>query len=439
MKSDLAKVLHPVAGSPMLRYSLDLSRALNPAKIVVVIGAQRDVVREKFSAPDIIFAEQEEQLGTGHAVLMTAPALKDFQGTVLILCADVPLLSKNTIDKFVQLHADSRSHLSVLSVKLPNPRGYGRIVRADDGRFLRIVEDKDLQPGQEKIQEINTGIYCFDAEFLYSTLPSLSDRNAQKEYYLTDLVEKGAARGLTVTAFVTEDPREVMGINTRLDLARANEYLWDKIRERHMLGGVTLLDPRTAYIDHDVQIGRDSVIYPNCCLSGKTAIGAGCVLEPGCKITDSRLGSFVTVKASSVISDAVIEDRVEVGPFAHLRPGTIIRSSARIGNFVEIKKSEIGKDTKANHLTYIGDAVVGERVNVGAGTITCNYDGRRKHTTQIEDGAFVGSNTVLIAPVKIGRNAVIGAGSAITREVPPETVAVSRAKQTHKKRNSVKE
>jgi bifunctional UDP-N-acetylglucosamine pyrophosphorylase / glucosamine-1-phosphate N-acetyltransferase len=439
MKSDLAKVLHPVAGSPMLRYSLDLSRSLKPENIVVVIGAQRNLVREKFAAPDIVFAEQIEQLGTGHAVMATAPALKEFRGTVLILCADVPLLTGDTIDRFLQLHGDSASHLSVLTVKLPNPAGYGRVVRAEDGSFLRIVEDKDLGPGEEKIREINTGIYCFDAEFLYSTLPSLSDKNAQREYYLTDLVEKGSARGLKVTACVTKDSREVMGINTRLDLARANQALWDKIRERHLLAGVTLLDPQTAYIDSDVRIGKDTVIYPNCHLLGRTILGEGCVVEPGCKIADSRMGNFVTLKTSSVVTDSAVEDRVEVGPFAHLRPGTVLREGSRIGNFVEIKKSEIGKGTKANHLTYIGDAVIGEEVNVGAGTITCNFDGREKHPTTIEDGVFVGSNTVLIAPVKVGRNAVIGAGSAITREVPPETLAVSRAKQMHKKRTSAKE
>ncbi len=439
MKSDMAKVLHPVAGSPMLRYSLDLSRALTPHKIVVVIGAQRDLVREKFSAPDIIFADQEEQLGTGHAVMATAPALKNFQGTVLILCGDVPLLTMDTVDKFLRLHADSEAHLSVLTIELKNPKGYGRIVRAKDGRFLRIVEDKDLGPGEDEIREINTGIYCVESGFLFSALPSLNTRNAQKEYYLTDLVEKGNSRGLKITACLTQDSREVMGINTRVDLALANQHLWDKIRERHMLNGVTLLDPKTAYIDYDVQIGRDTVISPNCHLLGETTVGAGCLIEPGCRVVDSRVGNSVTLKASSVISGCVIEDRADVGPFAHLRPGTLLRTEARIGNFVEVKKSEIGRGTKANHLAYIGDARVGEDVNIGAGTIVCNYDGRKKHPTTIENGVFVGSNTVLIAPLKIGRNAVIGAGSAITKEVPADTLAVSRARQVHKKRTPAKE
>ncbi len=438
MKSNLAKVLHPVTGAPMLKYSLDLSRTFHPQRIVVVIGDQAEVVREKFSSPDILFADQKEQLGTGHAVMVTGPALKDFRGTVLILCGDVPLLSEETAKKFLAIHENSNAHVSVLSVRLDDPRGYGRIVRGEDGRFLRIVEDKDLAPGQRSIQEINTGIYCMDAQFLFSTLPSLTDRNAQKEFYLTDLVEKAGAQGRKAIAHVTEEPLEVMGINTRIDLARANEHLRMKIGARHMLAGVTLLDPHTTYIDYGVKIRKDTILYPNCYLLGSTEIGEGCVVEPGCKLTDARVGDRVTIKAHSVISESVIEDGVDVGPFAHLRPLTVLRSGSRVGNFVEVKKSEIGRGSKANHLTYIGDATIGEGVNVGAGTITCNYDGRKKHPTTIEDGVFVGSNTALVAPVRVGRNSIIGAGSTITKEVPPDTLAVTRAKQVHYKKRSTK-
>lgn len=436
MKSDLVKVLHPLAGTPMLSFILNLARSLRPNRLVVVVGSQRDLVKQQFSAADVIFVDQEEQLGTGHAVSAASQALKGFQGTVLILCADVPLLTEGTVRKFLQSHEDSQATLSVLTTKLENPRGYGRVFRGEDKQLLRIVEDKDLRAEEETIREINTGIYCVEAGFLFSALSSLSDQNAQKEYYLTEIVEKASSQGKKAMAYVAEEPFEVMGINTRLDLAKANQYLRQKIAERHMLEGVTLMDPQTTYIDRQVEIGRDTTIYPNCYLLGKTSLGEGCVVEPGCKLTNTRVGNFVIIKASSVISESVIEDRVEVGPFAHLRPQTILREGSRIGNFVEVKKSVIGTGTKANHLSYIGDATLGKQVNVGAGTITCNYDGHKKHPTIIEDGVFVGSNTELIAPIKIGRNAVIGAGSTITKEVPPETLAVSRSKQVHYKKRA---
>jgi len=436
MKSDLVKVLHPLSGTPMLSFTMELARSLRPNRLLVVVGCQRDLVKQQFSAADVIFVDQEEQLGTGHAVSAASQALKGFQGAVLILCADVPLLTEGTVKKFLQSHEESQATLSVLTTKLENPRGYGRAFRGGNGQLLRIVEDKDLQAGEETIREINTGIYCVEAGFLFSALSSLSDQNAQREYYLTEIVEKASSQGKKAMAYVAEDPFEVMGINTRLDLAKANQYLRQKIAERHMLQGVTLMDPQTTYIDRQVEIGKDTMIYPNCYLLGKTSLGESCVVEPGCKLTNTRVGNFVTIKASSVISESVIEDRVEVGPFAHLRPQTILRQGSRIGNFVEVKKSVIGTGTKANHLSYIGDATLGKQVNVGAGTITCNYDGHKKHPTIIEDGVFVGSNTELVAPIKIGRNAVIGAGSTITKEVPPETLAVSRAKQVHYKKRA---
>jgi bifunctional UDP-N-acetylglucosamine pyrophosphorylase/glucosamine-1-phosphate N-acetyltransferase len=438
MKSNLVKVLHPVAGTPMLSITLDLARTFRPNRLVVVVGFQRDLVRQRFSAPDVIFADQEEQLGTGHAVSVASRVLKGFRGLVLILCADVPLLTEGTIQRFLKSHEDNRATLSVLTTVSERPHGYGRIVRGEGGQLLRIVEEKDLQPGEEKIKEINTGIYCFEAEFLFSALPYLTDRNAQSEYYLTDIVEKASSLEKKTIAYLTADSIEVMGINTRLDLARAAQVLRLRIAEQHMLEGATLIDPQTTYIDHKVEIGKDTVIYPNCHLLGKTSLGEACVVEPGCKISDSRVGNFVTIRASSVISESVIEDRVEVGPFAHLRPKNLLREGAKIGNFVEVKKSVIGKGTKANHLSYIGDATVGDKVNIGAGTITCNYDGQKKHPTIIEDEVFVGSNTSLVAPLKIGQRAIIGAGSTITKEVPPDNLAVSRAKQVHYKKHTQK-
>jgi bifunctional UDP-N-acetylglucosamine pyrophosphorylase/glucosamine-1-phosphate N-acetyltransferase len=440
MKSDLAKVLHPVAGAPMLSFTLELARCLHPERLVVVVGFQRDLIRQRFRADDLIFVDQEEQLGTGHAVAVAGHALRDYQGQVLILCADVPLLTEGTVRKFLQSHEDGRATLSVLTACPEDPVGYGRIIRDGAGQLLRIVEDKDLQAGEKKIGEVNTGIYCVEAEFLFSALLSLSTQNAQREYYLTDIVEKATTQGEKANAFLSENPVEVMGINTRLDLARANQVLWQRIAARHMLAGVTLMDPQTTYIDRDVEIGKDTVIYPNCYLLGKTSLGEGCVVEPGCKLMDARVGNFATIKAFSVITESVLEDRVTVGPFAHFRPETVLREGARIGNFVEVKKSVIGRGTKANHLSYIGDATVGEKVNVGAGTIFCNYDGRKKHPTIIENEVFIGSNTELVAPIKIGRGSIIGAGSTITKEVPPNTLAVSRAKQVHyKKRKASKD
>jgi bifunctional UDP-N-acetylglucosamine pyrophosphorylase/glucosamine-1-phosphate N-acetyltransferase len=436
MKSATVKVLHALAGVPMLSYSLDLARKFNPQNLIVVVGFQGDVVRQQFNAPDLIFAEQTEQLGTGHAVQIAVKPLRDFRGTVLILCGDVPLLTEKTVWRFLQTHREKKAALSVLTTLLETPQNYGRIFRREDGQILRIVEDKDLQTGEEGIQEINTGIYCVDSDFLFSALPSLTDRNAQREYYLTDIVAQANAHGEKTFGYVAENPFEVMGINTRGDLAKAAQYLRQKINERHMLDGVTLIDPETTYIDQKVEIGRDTVIYPNCFLMGKTSLGESCVIEPGCKIIDTRVGNGVTVKVSSVISESVIEDKVEVGPFAHLRPQNVLRERSKVGNFVELKKSVLGKGSKANHLSYIGDTTIGEKVNVGAGTITCNYDGKKKHPTLIEDEVFIGSNTALVAPIKIGRNALIGAGSTITKEVPPDTLAVTRAKQMHYKKRS---
>jgi bifunctional UDP-N-acetylglucosamine pyrophosphorylase/glucosamine-1-phosphate N-acetyltransferase len=436
MKSDLVKVLHPVAGSPMLWYSLDLSRNLKPSRLIVVVGFQADRVQEKFKAHDVTFVLQKEQLGTGHAVLAAKPALRHFRGRVLILSGDVPLLTEETVSRFLKAHQARQAALSVMTVELENPKGYGRVFRNADGLLLRITEDKDLKPGEEKVREINTGMYCVDAYFLFSALSQVTPQNAQKEYYLTDIVARANSEKKKVFPFLVEDSLEVMGINTRVELARANQGMKKKIAEQHMLDGVTLIDPETTYIEREVKIGRDSVIYPGCHLLGKTSLGKGCVIEPGCKIANTQVGNQVIIKASSVITECRIQDLVEVGPFAHLRPGTLLREGSKIGNFVEVKKAVIGKDTKANHLSYIGDATLGKNINVGAGTVTCNYDGKKKHPTVIEDGVFIGSNTALVAPVKVRRNAVIGAGSTITKGVPPDTLAVARGKQVHYRRRS---
>ncbi len=434
MKSATVKVLHPLAGVSMLSYSLDLAREFHPQKLVVVTGFQGDAVRRQFDTPELTFVDQKEQLGTGHAVQTAVQALPSFQGTVLILCGDVPLLTGDTVQRLLQAHREKKAAVTVLTTILENPKSYGRIFRREDGQLLRIVEDKDLKAGEEVIREINTGIYCVEADFLFSALLSLTDQNAQREYYLTDIVALAASRGERAGGYVAENPFEVMGINTRADLAKAAQYLRRKINERHLLDGVTLIDPAATYIDRGVHIGRDTVIYPNCFLLGRTTLGEGCVVEPGCKIQDTRVGRAAVIKTSSVMTESVIEDGVEVGPFAHLRPQTTLLEKSKVGNFVELKKSVLGRGSKANHLSYIGDTTIGEKVNVGAGTITCNYDGKKKHPTVIEDEVFIGSNTALVAPIKIGRSALIGAGSTITKEVPPDTLAVTRAKQVHYKK-----
>ena len=436
MKSDLVKVLHSVAGIPMLSYPLDVARSLKPSRLVAVVGFQADLVQAKFKADDVTFAIQKKQLGTGHAVLATRAALQGFHGNVLILSGDVPLLTSETVGKFLKPHREHQAALSVMTVELENPKGYGRVFRNGDGSLLRITEDKDLKPGEEKVREINTGIYCVDADFLFSALSQVTPQNAQQEYYLTDIVARANSEKKKVLPFLVENSLEVMGINTRVELAKANHYMRSLIAERHMLEGVTLIGPETTYIDREVKIGRDTVIYPNCYLLGKTSLGIACLVEPGCKLTDTQAGNHVTIKASSVIAESILEDHVEIGPFAHLRPQNVLREGSKIGNFVEVKKSVIGKGTKANHLSYIGDATLGEKINVGAGTITCNYDGKKKHATVIEDGVFIGSNTSLVAPIKVSRNSVIGAGSTITKEVPPDTLAVARGKQVHYRRRS---
>jgi len=430
MNSDLVKVLHPILGLPMLSYPIDLSlNKICAQKTIVVVGYQADRVKEMFKDPRIIFAYQEEQLGTAHAVLRALPYLSDFSGTVLILCGDVPLIKKETILSFIETFQDNESAVSVLTAVLEDPSGYGRIIRNSEGWLEKIVEEKDAQEDERLIREVNTGIFCLSSSFLREGISMIGRDNAQKEYYLTDLVQVARKMRLRCSAHMIGDPKEAMGINTRIDLALANEILRKEKGKELMLSGVTLLDPQTTYIEKMVEIGKDTVLYPNCIIQGKTKIGERCLIESNVKIVDSTIGSDVTIRSSSVITESRIEDGVSIGPFAHLRPQTEIKSRAKIGNFVEVKKSVIGKGSKANHLTYIGDSIIGEEVNVGAGTITCNYDGFEKHQTIIGDRVFVGSNVELIAPVKVGSNALIGAGTTVTRDVPEGALAISRVKQ----------
>jgi len=430
MKSDLVKVLHPILGIPMLSYPVELSlNDIKAEKTILVVGHQADKIKEKFKDPRIHFALQEEQLGTGHAVLQALPLLQSFNGTVLILCGDVPLVKMETLWSFIDTFWRNESKLSVLTAVVENPSGYGRIIRGPTGWLERIVEEKDGSEEEKLIREINTGIFCIKAPFLIDGLKEIGQENAQGEYYLTDLVEIGKKRGVRCSAHMVADPTEVMGINTRADLAVANEVLRREKVMDLMLSGVTIIDPKTAHVDKTVEIGKDTMVHPNCMLQGRTKIGERCVVESNVRIVDSLIGNEVSIRANSVITESKIDDGASIGPFAHLRPLTEIKTKAKIGNFVEVKKSVIGKGTKANHLTYIGDSLVGEEVNVGAGTIVCNYDGFEKHQTIIGDRVFVGSNVELVAPVKVGDRSSIGAGTTVTKDVPEGALAISRVKQ----------
>jgi bifunctional UDP-N-acetylglucosamine pyrophosphorylase/glucosamine-1-phosphate N-acetyltransferase len=430
MKSDLVKVLHPLLGLPMLSYPIELSlKKIKAEKTVVVVGHQADRIQERFKDLKVEFALQQEQLGTGHAALQAVPFLHSFSGTVLILCGDVPLVKLETLRSFIDTYIENESTLSVLTAMVEDPFGYGRILRNPEGWLERIAEEKDASQEERMIREINTGIFCVRAPFLMEGLKEIGKENAQGEYYLTDLVEIAKKNGLRCSAHIVSDPMEVMGINTRIDLAVANEVLQQEMLRDLMLSGVTVVDPRTTYVDQTVEVGKDTILYPNCHLQGNTKIGERCVIEPNSKISDSILENNVTIRPNAVITESRIEEGAIIGPFAHLRPLSEIKAKAKIGNFVEVKKSVIGKGSKANHLAYIGDSLLGEGVNIGAGTIVCNYDGFEKHQTIIGDRVFVGSNVELVAPVKVGSGSSIGAGTTVTKDVPEGALAISRVKQ----------
>ncbi|MDA8098241.1 MAG: bifunctional UDP-N-acetylglucosamine diphosphorylase/glucosamine-1-phosphate N-acetyltransferase GlmU [Nitrospiraceae bacterium] len=431
MKSSLAKALHPVAGKPMLLHVLDAVGGTDPERTVVVLGHQADRVRQALAGYPVETVLQEQQLGTGHAVRQAAGAIAAATGPVMVLCADTPLLSAATLRSLLDVHGKKKAAITLLTAIVDAPQGYGRIVRSKGG-VTGIVEEKDATAKQKKIAEVNAGIYCFRGDFLLGALGGLSNRNAQNEYYLPDTIALARKKKLRVESVVCSDTDEVMGINSRQDLSRAERFLQDRTNARWMRDGVTLLDPATVFIGPEVTIGRDVVLYSHTRLEGATSLGEGCVVYPGSRITDSSLGSGVTVKDHCVIDQSTISDRVSVGPFAHLRPGTVIAVNARIGNFVEVKKSVIGEGSKANHLSYIGDATVGSGVNIGAGVITCNYDGFTKSRTVIEDDVFIGSDAQLVAPVRIGKGALVAAGATITRDVPPDALAITRVPQENK-------
>ena len=432
MKSALPKVLHEAAGLPLIEHVLRTADRVSPASTVLVLGHQADVVKDRLLArADVRFAIQEPQLGTGHALLQAESALAGAQGTLVMLSGDVPLLRAGTLQALVRHHAESGAAATVLTAVVDDPHGYGRIVR-NDGRITAIVEHKDATPEERAIREINSGIYAFDLAPLFAALRQIGSANAQGEYYLPDLVKIYRGRGLPVETVVLEDAREIMGVNSRKELAQVADILKTTRNEELMASGVTIVDPATAYIGPDVTIGPDTIIHPNVQLEGRTRIGSNCEIQSGVRIVNSTVDDGVFVNNCCLIVDSTVGRGARVGPFAHIRPESAIGPDAHIGNFVELKKTTFGAGSKASHLTYLGDSTVGEHVNVGAGTITCNYDGRTKHRTTIEDGAFIGSDSQLIAPVRVGRGAYVAAGSSITEDVPAGSLAIARGKQVNK-------
>jgi bifunctional UDP-N-acetylglucosamine pyrophosphorylase/glucosamine-1-phosphate N-acetyltransferase len=430
MKSRVPKVLHPVLGRPMIGYVMDAVRGLKPRKIVVVVGHGRDDVKGSVGTDGIMFAEQKAQLGTGHAANCARNALAGFKGNILILNGDFPLITSKSLNQLIKKHERQRADVSFLTADVDDPSGYGRVLRNGKGEVERIIEDKDASRAEKKITEINSGTYCVKSGFLWDALRSIGSGNKQKEHYLTDIIGIAEKRSLKILGIPAADPREALGINDRVQLSEVEAILKHRVNVSLMRGGVSMIDPETTFISPGVRIGEDTVIYPDTYIYGKTVIGGGSSIGPGVWIEDSVLGSGVTVKLSSFITNSTIGDNVTVGPFAHLRPEAEIMEGAKIGNFVEIKKSRIGRGSKVPHLSYVGDAVIGKDVNIGAGTITCNYDGYRKYETQIADDVFIGSDTMLVAPVSVGRGATTGAGSTITKDVPEGALAIGRARQT---------
>lgn len=426
MRSDLPKVLHPVAGKPLLGHVLDTARKIGGDHLTVVTGHGAERVQQQFSADDVTFVLQAEQLGTGHAVQQALPVLRE-DATVLILYGDVPLIQADTLTRLIAQVSDQQ--MALLTVTLPDPSGYGRILRDGNGEVMAIVEHKDATETQRAVQEANTGIMAVKAAHLREWLPLLNNDNVQGEYYLTDLIALAVSRGVTVHAEQPNAIEEVEGINNRQQQAALERYYQQQQAKKLLAEGVTLLDPSRFDCRGTLKAGRDVVIDVNCIFDGDVTLEDGVVVEANSIIINSRVGKNTRIKAFSHIDGADIAENCDIGPYARLRPGTQLADGVKIGNFVETKKSVINSGSKVNHLSYIGDALIGKKVNVGAGTITCNYDGVNKFKTEIGDNAFIGSNSALVAPVVIGAGATIGAGSIITKNIEDEELAIARAKQ----------
>lgn len=427
MKSKTPKVLHTVCGLPMIQQVLQAVGQIGTEKTIVVVGYQGDEVAKQLGQ-EVEVAVQKEQLGTAHALLSTEPFLKNYSGHILVLCGDTPLITPQTLSQLVDFHEASSAVATVLTAKMEDPSGYGRVIRDDNDRVNKIVEQKDASLEELLVQEINTGIYCFEADFLFAALSAISPNNAQGEYYLTDIIQLYVSQGRLVRAITVDDVTEIQGINDRIHLAKAESVLRRRVLDKLMMNGVTVIDTASTFIDQTVEIGEDTVIYPFTYIEGKSIIGSDCVIGPQTRLVDVQVGNGVEIQ-NSVVLKSKIGDRSTIGPFAYIRPETVIGDEVKVGDFVEIKKSNVGNNSKIPHLSYIGDTMIGQNVNIGAGTITCNYDGVSKHPTLIEEGAFIGSNTNLVAPVRVGAGAVIGAGSTITEDVPAGALGLARGKQ----------
>lgn len=453
MNSNYTKVLHHVAGQAMVLYAVDVALRLAGHRIAVVVGHQADRVQQvvesgvvgRSGAELLHIVEQAEQLGTGHAVMQSRPVFLDEKAArptqYLILNGDTPLLKEQTVCELLRTHQSQGATVTLLTAKLEDPTGYGRVIRREsDGSHgsvappdvLKIVEDRDATPDERATHEINVGTYVVSGEFLFDALDKLEPDNAQGELYLTDIVHMAVAQGRRVAAATLQDPDEGLGVNTRQQLAAAEQVVRQQIRERWLDAGVTMRDPRSVWIDAGVTIGKDSVLYPNVTLEGTSVIGEGTTIRSGVRISDCVIGNDVEVLDHCVLRESHVDDEAHLGPFVHLRPGVVVRRKAKVGNFVEMKKTELGEGSKANHLSYLGDATIAENVNIGAGTITCNYDGVRKHKTVIGKNVFLGSDTQLIAPVSVGDGSVVAAGTTVTQDVPPDSLAIARVAQTNR-------
>jgi bifunctional UDP-N-acetylglucosamine pyrophosphorylase/glucosamine-1-phosphate N-acetyltransferase len=432
MHSHIAKVLHRISGVSLIERVLRTADRLQAASMTVVVGHLAEQVRTALARyAGLRVVVQTEQLGTAHALVQTAPLFESAQGTLLMLSGDVPLLRSDTLARLLDTHRAKGAAATVLTAMAERPYGYGRIVRSG-GRIVRIVEERDASPAERRLREINAGIYAFDLEPLFPALHRITAENAQGEHYLTDLVSIYRRRKLPVETVMLSETTEIRGVNSRTELAEVAALVRQVKNEELMGAGVTLIDPATTYVGDDVEVGLDTVIHPGVTLEGRTRIGAACEIHSGVRIVDSTVGDRVVVNNHCVITASTIRDGAVVGPFAHLRPESEVGEGAKVGNFVEMKKTVLGAGSKANHLSYLGDATVGSQVNVGAGTITCNYDGERKHPTVIEDGAFIGSDSQLVAPVRIGSGAYVAAGSTITEDVPPGALGIARGQQVNK-------
>ncbi|MGX7173399.1 bifunctional UDP-N-acetylglucosamine diphosphorylase/glucosamine-1-phosphate N-acetyltransferase GlmU [Enterococcus ratti] len=430
MKSKLYKVLHQVSGKPMVEHIINRVSETKPDRIITIVGHGAEQVKAQLGDRSE-YALQAEQLGTGHAVLQAVPFLKEKKGTTLVISGDTPLLTTETLNNLFEYHQGKNASATILTAQAEDPTGYGRIIRDHVGIVEKIVEQKDATPEEALVQEINTGTYCFDNQALFEALEKVGTDNAQGEYYLTDIIEILKETGNTVAAYQTEDFDESMGVNDRIALAKANEVMRHRINKRHMINGVSFVDPATTYIDEGVMIGSDTVIEAGVQLQGSTVIGSDCVIGAHSRIVDSVVEDHVVIE-NSVIKNSYIKSYADVGPFAHLRPKAEIGEGVHVGNFVEVKNADIGKNTKVGHLTYVGDASLGEEINVGCGVVFVNYDGKNKHRTTVGDHSFIGSNANLIAPVKIAKNTSIAAGSTITEDIPEYAMAIARARQVTK-------